>query len=78
MQLSLFAIKLVYFSFYSKVCYYLGLSGSGNLASGVQAAVRCAMKGQGARLAVTLSQSDLNTLKPPSSSDKYWMGEYVY
>ena len=55
----------------------MGLSGSGHLASGIQAAVQCATKGQGARLAVTFSQSELDSLKPSSPSDKYWMGEYA-
>ena len=56
----------------------MSLSGSGNLASGIQASVQCAIKSQGARLAVTFSQSELDTLKPSSGSDKYWMGKYAF
>ena len=71
-------ITFLYLRFFSKICYTASLSGKEHLVTGIQASVQCSMMAQGARLAVTLTQGDLDNLKPSSSSDKYWMGRYSF
>ena len=64
---------------YSKVCYATGLTGADNLVSGNQAAVECAMKAQGARLATFINQAELDAFSNAAgySSDTYWMGRLL-
>ena len=68
---------IICFQFVSKICFDVGLSG--HLLTGIQAAVTCAGKEQGARLAVFLSESELDAFKALdqySADHSYWLGKH--
>ena len=68
---------IIFFQFVSKICFDVGLSG--HLLTGIQAAVTCARKEQGARLAVFLSESELDAFKALdqySADHSYWLGKH--
>ncbi len=65
----------------SQACYYVSPSGAGNLITGIKAAVSCGLSTDGARLAVTLSQTDFNLVKTAigfqegnSGTGRLWLG----
>ena len=56
-------------------------SGSGNLVTGIKAAVSCGLSTYGARLAIALSQTEFNLVKTAigfqegdSGTGRLWMG----
>ena len=67
---------MIIFQFVSKICFDVGLSG--HLLTGIQAAVTCAGREQGARLAVFLSESEVDAFKALdgySADHSYWLGK---
>ena len=64
-----------------QACYYLSPSGSSNFINAVDAAVACGLKENGARLAVTVTKTELDSVKAAigyqttdSGTGKIWMG----
>ena len=72
----------VYISF-REACYYLSPSGDSNLVSGIDAAVACGLMADGARLAVTFSNSEFCAVKNAigfqeneDGTGRLWMGNF--
>ena len=72
----------IYISF-REACYYLSPSGDSNLVSGIDAAVACGLMADGARLAVTFSNSEFCAVKNAigfqeneDGTGRLWMGNF--
>ena len=72
----------IYTSF-REACYYLSPSGDSNLVSGIDAAVACGLMADGARLAVTFSNSEFCAVKNAigfqeneDGTGRLWMGNF--
>ena len=70
---------------FREACYYLSPSGSDNLVSGIDAAVACGLMADGARLAVTFSNSEFCAVKNAigfqeneDGTGRLWMGNYRF
>ena len=68
---------------FREACYYLSPSGSDNLVSGIDAAVACGLMADGARLAVTFSNSEFCAVKNAigfqeneDGTGRLWMGNF--
>ena len=74
----------IYTSF-REACYYLSPSGDSNLVSGIDAAVACGLMADGARLAVTFSNSEFCAVKNAigfqeneDGTGRLWMGNFLF
>ena len=78
-------MSFYYFLNFRQACYYLSQAGSDNLMSGIDSAVACGLKADGARLAVTVTKTEFDAVKAAigyqttdSGTGRVWMGKRLF
>ena len=78
-------MSFYYFLNFRQACYYLSQAASDNLMSGIDSAVACGLKADGARLAVTVTKTEFDAVKAAigyqttdSGTGRVWMGKRLF